>query len=76
MRVLALAPLTLLVWVLVAEAGVVEAHGQRERRDFRALSDDQVNAIAALDPPEWDSVDSGHLAKLLVPRVCELQLDC
>lgn len=42
-----------------------------ERRDFRLLTDAETEAIVKLDPPEWPAVDAGHMAHLLVPRVCE-----
>jgi hypothetical protein len=46
------------------------------RRDFRTLTNRQVEGIAKLDPPEWESVTSGHLENLLIPRVCECGIDC
>lgn len=51
-------------------AVVANAHAH-QRRDFRPLSDAQVRAVAELDPPPWDAVDSGHMGKLLVERVGE-----
>lgn len=42
-----------------------------EKRDFRLLTDVEVEAIVKLDPPEWPAVDAGHMEHLLVPRVCE-----
>ncbi|KAL1410373.1 hypothetical protein Q8F55_004381 [Vanrija albida] len=59
-----------LLALLALLAPLVSAFASRaRRRDFRALSESQMGALATLDPPEWDAVDSGHLAHLLVPRV-------
>lgn len=67
---LRLAPLLLLAAPLVAAFS-----SRARRRDFRALTDGQIAAVATLPPAEWDAVDSGHLAHLLVPRVCEWRGD-
>nr|XP_031862985.1 uncharacterized protein CI109_001460 [Kwoniella shandongensis]KAA5530057.1 hypothetical protein CI109_001460 [Kwoniella shandongensis] len=37
-------------------------------RDFHALSNDDLRSIVELNPPEWKSVNEGHLGKLLIPR--------
>ncbi|TXT10919.1 hypothetical protein VHUM_01670 [Vanrija humicola] len=61
-----------LLLLLLLAAPLVAALGPRaRRRDFRALSDAQMAAVATLPPAEWDAVDSGHLAHLLVPRVSD-----
>jgi len=58
------------LWAAASVAGTPSADGHR-KRDLRALSDTQVEAIAKLDPPEWETVTGGHLGQLLIPRVCE-----
>lgn len=58
------------VVVLPVAFGGLSGVGHRAR-DFRALTDAQVERIAKLDPPEWESTTAGHLGKLLIPRVCE-----
>lgn len=55
----------LAAWLLLLGAALAE------RRDFRLLTDAETEAIVKLDPPEWPAVDAGHMAHLLVPRVCE-----
>jgi len=54
--------------VLVNAEAVSERH---KDRDFQVLSDDTLRQIVSLDPPEWTDVTSGHLGKLLIPRVCK-----
>jgi hypothetical protein len=62
--------------LLFAVAGTLPAVSARnEARNYRTLSAAQIEAIAKLDPPEWESVTGGHLEHLLVPRVCELILE-
>jgi hypothetical protein len=41
------------------------------RRDIKSLNSDAIQAIVELDPPQWESVEEGHLGKLLIPRACE-----
>lgn len=37
-------------------------------RDFQSLSSEDVQSLIHSDPSEWQSTDTGHLAKLLIPR--------
>jgi glutaminyl-peptide cyclotransferase len=41
---------------------------QYRTREFRTLSSDSITTLTQLDPPEWTSLDTGHLSHLLIPR--------
>lgn len=43
-------------------------------RDVQPLSEDALRAMMTSGPAEWDSVDKGHLGRLLIPRACEFGL--
>ena len=56
--------------LLFLTLGVISARASLAPREVYPLSDAAVKDLVALDPPEWSSVDEGHLAKLLIPRPC------
>ncbi|KAK8861526.1 hypothetical protein IAR55_002348 [Kwoniella newhampshirensis] len=68
-----LRPILLLVFLLsLVTLPSVHAREHEDRfrtRDFHALSKDDLKTIAESDPPEWNSVNEGHLGNLLIPRV-------
>lgn len=65
--------LTMMSLLVLAVVCVLPARARTlEPRELRPLSDSQIRGLAALDPPLWDAVDSGHMEHLLVERVCGL----
>ena len=60
--------LPLLLVNLVTFTVTVHAHKAKEnRRDFQKFDKDSLGRIANL-AEQWDSVDEGHLKRLLIPR--------
>lgn len=48
---------------------IPQSLARQKQRDFRTLDDSLLASIAAADPQPWKDVESGHLGRLLVPRV-------
>lgn len=44
---------------------------KENRRDFQKLDGDALDRLAALHPPQWESVNEGHLQRMLIPRAGE-----
>jgi len=63
--------LTCLTFLLVPFSAARTA--QENRRDFQKLDTGSLERIAKLGE-EWQSVDEGHLQRLLIPRAGELLL--
>ena len=38
------------------------------RRDFQKLNDGALDILANLAPAQWESVNEGHLQRMLIPR--------
>jgi hypothetical protein len=61
-----ISPTLLLLFLLVSN--LVVAHKAKEnRRDFQKFDKTSLGRIAELNE-QWESVDEGHLKRLLIPR--------
>lgn len=58
--------------VLIAAVAAKVKGRQVEPRQLYTLSEDHVQALVSAEPAPWEDVTSGHLGKLLIPRVGEL----
>jgi hypothetical protein len=47
---------------------VLGRQAKENRRDFQKLDDGALDILAGLAPAPWQSVDEGHLQRLLIPR--------
>ena len=70
MKYLHLHPTFLLLPLLLINLVTVTVHAHRakeNRRDFQKFDKDSLGRIANL-AEQWESVDEGHLKRLLIPR--------
>lgn len=47
---------------------VLGRQAKENRRDFQKLNDGALDILANLAPPPWESVNEGHLQRMLIPR--------
>ncbi|KAK6907293.1 glutaminyl cyclase [Kwoniella mangroviensis CBS 10435] len=60
--------LALLLFFLLVTARREDEESKYQKRDFHTLSNEDIRTLVESDPPQWNSVDEGHLGKLLIPR--------
>lgn len=51
---------------------VVARQAKENKRDFQKLNDEDLEKIVNLPPAQWESVNEGHLQRMLIPRAGEL----
>lgn len=60
--------LAILGLFLLESGSVLGKQAKENRRDFQKLNDGALDILANLAPKQWESVDEGHLQRLLIPR--------
>lgn len=61
----------LLALSLVLLESVLGRQAKENRRDFQKLNDGALDILANLAPAQWESVNEGHLQRMLIPRAGE-----
>lgn len=67
-------PLLLAILGLFLVESVLGRQAKENRRDFQKLNDGALDILANLAPKQWESVDEGHLQRMLIPRAGQSSL--
>lgn len=61
-------PFLLALWLCGAGLPALARQAKENRRDFQKLDGEALDRLASLPPAQWESVDEGHLQRMLIPR--------